>query len=345
MHERRRRGGPWCGSVERRQLGGDVGQGAVVGVPDRGRAVEDGEEVVLAPHDALGLAGGATCVEQEEVVTGPGRLAADVAVHLGGRGLLVGLGPVGAGPVAVVDPQPQDDAGKLRPGGLGVGGEGAVEHDGLDVGVTPQVDELGVDVAVVGVDRHQRGLEAGEQRLDVLRAVVQVLGDLRLASEPGAEEAAGDAVGAAVELSPGAHLVAAEHGREVGLEPGELLPHIGEVPVGHCSPPEARTGPMTDRRLYMSDPRGSGGGRPAPGREPGRHRSTSCDPCQDPAETSIGGPMPETAKGRLDGKVAVITGAARGQGEAEARLFVAEGASVVLTDVLADEVEAWRLVG
>jgi 3alpha(or 20beta)-hydroxysteroid dehydrogenase len=44
--------------------------------------------------------------------------------------------------------------------------------------------------------------------------------------------------------------------------------------------------------------------------------------------------------GRLDGKVVVVTGAARGQGEAEARLFVAEGAQVVATDVLADEVEA-----
>jgi len=38
--------------------------------------------------------------------------------------------------------------------------------------------------------------------------------------------------------------------------------------------------------------------------------------------------------GRLDGKVALITGAARGQGEAEARLFVAEGARVVVTDML-----------
>ncbi len=38
--------------------------------------------------------------------------------------------------------------------------------------------------------------------------------------------------------------------------------------------------------------------------------------------------------GRLDGEVAIITGAARGQGEAEARLFAAEGAKVVLTDVL-----------
>ncbi len=37
--------------------------------------------------------------------------------------------------------------------------------------------------------------------------------------------------------------------------------------------------------------------------------------------------------GRLDGKVAVISGAARGQGEAEARLFAEEGACVVLGDV------------
>ena len=37
--------------------------------------------------------------------------------------------------------------------------------------------------------------------------------------------------------------------------------------------------------------------------------------------------------GRLEGKMALITGAARGQGEAEARLFVAEGARVVFGDV------------
>ena len=41
--------------------------------------------------------------------------------------------------------------------------------------------------------------------------------------------------------------------------------------------------------------------------------------------------------GRLDGKIAIITGAARGQGEAEARLFAQEGATVVLTDVLSAE--------
>jgi 3alpha(or 20beta)-hydroxysteroid dehydrogenase len=44
--------------------------------------------------------------------------------------------------------------------------------------------------------------------------------------------------------------------------------------------------------------------------------------------------------GRLEGKVALITGAARGQGEAEARRFVAEGAKVLLTDVLDADGEA-----
>ncbi|MCP5379384.1 MAG: glucose 1-dehydrogenase [Novosphingobium sp.] len=37
--------------------------------------------------------------------------------------------------------------------------------------------------------------------------------------------------------------------------------------------------------------------------------------------------------GRVSGKVAIITGAAQGMGEAHARLFVAEGAKVILTDL------------
>ncbi|MGW7367326.1 SDR family NAD(P)-dependent oxidoreductase [Streptomyces sp. NPDC054841] len=44
--------------------------------------------------------------------------------------------------------------------------------------------------------------------------------------------------------------------------------------------------------------------------------------------------------GKLDGRVVLITGAARGQGEQEARLFAAEGAKVVLADVLDDQGEA-----
>ena len=43
--------------------------------------------------------------------------------------------------------------------------------------------------------------------------------------------------------------------------------------------------------------------------------------------------------GKLDGRVAILTGGARGQGAAEAALFAEEGAAVVITDVLADEGE------
>ncbi|GAA3060250.1 SDR family NAD(P)-dependent oxidoreductase [Streptomyces glomeratus] len=44
--------------------------------------------------------------------------------------------------------------------------------------------------------------------------------------------------------------------------------------------------------------------------------------------------------GKLDGRVVIVTGAARGQGEQEARLFTAEGARVLLADVLDDQGEA-----
>jgi NAD(P)-dependent dehydrogenase (short-subunit alcohol dehydrogenase family) len=40
---------------------------------------------------------------------------------------------------------------------------------------------------------------------------------------------------------------------------------------------------------------------------------------------------------RLQGKVAIVTGAGHGMGEAEARLFAKEGARVVVADILEDE--------
>ncbi|WP_432137411.1 MULTISPECIES: SDR family NAD(P)-dependent oxidoreductase [unclassified Streptomyces] len=44
--------------------------------------------------------------------------------------------------------------------------------------------------------------------------------------------------------------------------------------------------------------------------------------------------------GKLDGRVVIVTGAARGQGEQEARLFRAEGADVVVADVLDEQGQA-----
>jgi NAD(P)-dependent dehydrogenase (short-subunit alcohol dehydrogenase family) len=42
---------------------------------------------------------------------------------------------------------------------------------------------------------------------------------------------------------------------------------------------------------------------------------------------------------RLKGKAAIVTGAGHGMGEAEARLFAAEGAKVIVAYILKDEAE------
>ena len=43
---------------------------------------------------------------------------------------------------------------------------------------------------------------------------------------------------------------------------------------------------------------------------------------------------------RLEGKVAIITGAAQGMGAAAARAFVANGAKVIMTDIKAEKGQA-----
>jgi NAD(P)-dependent dehydrogenase (short-subunit alcohol dehydrogenase family) len=43
---------------------------------------------------------------------------------------------------------------------------------------------------------------------------------------------------------------------------------------------------------------------------------------------------------RLKDEVAIVTGGAHGMGEAEVRLFAAEGAKVIVADILASDAEA-----
>src|SRR5690606_28701157 len=125
------------------------------------------------------------------------------------------------------------------------------------------------------------GLEGGEQRLEVLGAVVEVLGDLVLLGRAPLEEGGRDAVGAAVELGPGEAPVALDLRLRVGDLLGDDFPNLGEVPTRHrwsllCRASEgATTGGRPSVRGRVANPprhgRKGGGGpgrrlRPRPGR-------------------------------------------------------------------------------
>ena len=193
---------------------------------------EPREEVVLAPHDTLGHPGGAAGVEHVEVVAA----AAPRREHAPDGGLdriLVGGGPVGTRSRAVVDPQPSLDAGHPIEDSFDVVGECAVEDDRHRVGVLPQVAQLVVAVAVVGVDGDQANLHGGEGGLDVLGRVVQVDRHLVLLGDPQVEQELRDAVGPTIELVPRDVADPLGHSDGVGLDLGHRLPDVCVVPVSH----------------------------------------------------------------------------------------------------------------
>ena len=201
-------------------------------------------KIVQPPHDALGHAGRAAGVEQPQVVSTarPGRLVDQRIAGTGvrRRRLLVRNRPLRTGSRTVVDPQP--GVNRLHPGpqSLDPRGETAVEDDRRDVRVVPEIEQFALDVAVVRVDRHQGGLEAGQRRLHVLGHVVEVLRHLVLALDAALDQRRRHAVRAPMHL--GLRAAAArraaqgikEHLRR-GLRPvaGDRFQNVRVMPVAH----------------------------------------------------------------------------------------------------------------
>ena len=196
-------------SLLRQGLADSLHAGLLAVLPETG-TVQQGEEIILAPHDPLGHAGGPTGVEQVEIVRapspwGPGPLAGVAGAIAGGvvgGDALVGHRPRGAGRGPVVHPQPAPDARDPVTDALDAFGEHPVEDHRHRVGVLPQVGELVVGVPVVGVDGDQADLEDGEGRLQVLGAVVEIEGDLVLLGHAGPQEPPRHVVRPAVGVLP-----------------------------------------------------------------------------------------------------------------------------------------------
>ena len=228
-----------CGQAGRKRDPGAGVRAAQVGgravlvqrAPQRG--VERHRQVVLPPHHALGHAGRAAGVEEVEIVAAASPRRHDPS-RAARRRCLVRVRPVGAVARAVIHPQPRPHLRQLVPDRPDGRGERAMEDHGAGIGVVPEVEQFVGGVPVVRVDRHERRLERGVHRLEVLRAVVEVLGHRLLTGQTGVEQVLGDAVGTTIDLTPGAAVLTVDQARCVGQIVGDDLPHVGEVPVSHA---------------------------------------------------------------------------------------------------------------
>ena len=198
-----------------------------------GRLAQEPVEVVLAPHDALGHPRRAARVQHVDVVArAPPRWECAGAAPVAGR-IFVRHRPGRAWPRAVVDPEPEPHVRHAVANRRDAVRERAVEHHRDGIGVVPEVGELVLGVAVVGVHRDQTRFEAREHRLDVLVRVVEILRDLVLLRGARRDQRPRHAVRSAVELRPREPVVTVRERGRVGQRVGNRLPHVREVPAGH----------------------------------------------------------------------------------------------------------------
>ena len=193
-------------------------------------------EVLVAPHDALREAGRAAGVDDVDVVGAAlvevalGALLSDGVLegHAAERGDVRGVvrvGHVGEG----------DQGRELVVLGCALGdqvGVGALEQQRDHVGVVEQVVQLGLDVAVVDVDRHCPHLQRGQERDHVLDAVLGVERDVVTRLDPLGGQVVRQLVALALELGVGRGAVTHLHREVVGGGVDGVFEEISDV-QGH----------------------------------------------------------------------------------------------------------------
>ena len=216
-----------------------LGRGADAAAP------EAGEEVALAPHHALGHAGGATGVEEQQLVGAPLGLGRGPIALCGG---FVGRGAGDGRDVVLAGLFHDEDAhhlGKIGEQLLEQWGEVLVHHHDLGVRVVEQVAQLFGLVAVVDVDGDQGGLERRVDGFHVGRVVVGVDGDLALVGGAALDHPRREVAGTTFDLAPGEVSVALDQTVFVSADFGDDVEGVGEVAKGHCGTP-VRCGPAWD---------------------------------------------------------------------------------------------------